>query len=175
MKTFTVCTILIFCCLAIGCGIAGHYIQSTNSMSPTIGIGDHFTTIEIKNNDINPTKRFDIVVYKPQPSKEKIGLDEKTKFAHRVIGMPNEKIEIKRDEIYINDKLLNESSFEKNVGGIDFPATSIPENEYFLLGDNRPNSLDSRYWIKPTIKREDIYGKVNTIIHKEDWDKGKRW
>ena len=89
--------------------------------------------------------------------------------------MPNEKIEIKKGEIYINDNLLDESSFEKNVGGIDFPATTIPENEYFLLGDNRPNSLDSRYWKKPTIKREDIYGKVTTIIRKEDYDKGKRW
>jgi signal peptidase I len=175
MKTFIVCTILVFCYFSISCGIAGHYVQATNSMSPTIGIGDHFTSIEIKSKTLNPIERFDIVIYKSQPSKVKVEFDEKTKFTHRVIGMPNEKIEIKKGKIYINDNLLDESSFEKNVGGIDFPATTIPENEYFLLGDNRPNSLDSRYWIKPTIKREDIYGKVTTIVRKEDYDKGKRW
>ena len=71
--------------------------------------------------------------------------------------------------------MVLDEPFEKTIGGIDFPATQISENEYFLLGDNRPNSLDGRYWNKPTIKREEIYGKVNTIIHKEDWDNGKRW
>lgn len=174
MRSFVVCTILVLCCLAINCGVAGHYIQSTSSMMPNIGIGDHFTTIEIKNNELNPIERFDIVIYKPQPSKIDVGAIENTRFAHRVVGMPNEKIEIKKGGIYINDKLLDEP-FEKTIGGIDFPATQISENEYFLLGDNRPNSLDSRYWNKPTIKREEIYGKVNTIIHKEDWDNGKRW
>lgn len=174
MRTFIVCKILVFCCLAIGCGVAGHYVQPTGSMIPNIGIGDHLTTIEIKNNELNPIERFDIVVYKPQPSKIDVGATENVRFAHRVIGMPNEKIEIKKGEIYINDKLLSET-FERNIGGIDFPATQIPEGAYFLLGDNRPNSLDSRYWNKPTIRREEIYGKVNTIIHKDDWDKGKRW
>ncbi|MBA3785512.1 MAG: signal peptidase I [Acidobacteria bacterium] len=174
MRVFVVCTILVFCCLAIGCGLGGHYVQSTDSMSPTIGIGDHFTTIELKSKTLNPIERFDIVVYKPQPSKANIETEENTRFTHRVIGLPNEKIEIKKSVIYINNKLLGET-FEKIAGGIDYPATAIPDNEYFLLGDNRPQSLDSRFWNKPTIRREDIYGKVNTIVHKEDWDKGKRW
>lgn len=174
MRAFIVSTILVFCCLAIGCGLGGHYIQSTNSMSPAIGIGDHFTTIEIESKTLNPIERFDIVIYKPQPNKTKLETEENTKFAHRVIGMPNEKIEIKKGAIYINDKLLDEP-FEKNVGGRDYPATVIPENEFFLLGDNRPNSLDSRYREKPTVKREDIYGKVTTIINKEDYENGKRW
>ena len=144
-------------------------------MSPTIEIGDHFGTFEIKDNNINRIKRFDIVVYKLQPNNAKVEMDIKTKLVHRVVGMPNEKIEIKKGLVYINDRLLDESSFEKTVGGIDFPSTTIPENEYFLLGDNRPKSLDSRYWIKPTITREDIYGKVGSIIRKEDYAKGKRW
>lgn len=142
---------------------------------PSVGVGDHLVTFEIKSSKLNPIKRFDVVVYQGQPAKVKLSFDEKTTiFIHRVIGLPNEKIEIKKGKVFINDELLDET-LQKIDGGADLPATIIPENEYFLLGDNRPNSLDSRYWQKPTIKREDIRGKVTTIIHKEDWDKGKRW
>ncbi|MGI8668874.1 MAG: signal peptidase I, partial [Aridibacter sp.] len=55
----------------------------------------------------------------------------------------------------------------------NFKKITVPENEYFLMGDNRPNSMDSRYI--GTITRGNINGKVETIISKEDWDKGKRW
>lgn len=175
MRTFIVYAILVFCCLAIGCGIGGHYVQSTVSMLPNIATGDHVGTVEIKSNSLNPIERFDIVVYQAQATKHKVDFDIKsTVFIHRVIGMPKEKFEIKEGKVFINDKLLDEG-FQKINGGEDFPAVNIPESEYLLLGDNRPQSLDSRYWNKPTIKREDIRGKVTTIIHKEDYDKGKRW
>ena len=173
MRTFIVCTISVFCCLVVGCGVGGHYIQSTGSMLPTIGIGDHMGTFEIKNETINPIERFDIVVYKPQ-SAAGMQIEENARFIHRVIGLPNETIEINKGLIYINGNLVKQP-FKVIDGGIDFPATKIPKNEYFLLGDNRPQSLDSRFWNKPTIKREDIYGKVGNIISKEDYDKGKRW
>ena len=142
-------------------------------MSPTINTGDHFTTVEIKNEILNPIERFDIVIYKPQPVAKQI-LEENTRYAHRVIGLGGEKIEIKKGQVFINDVLLKEL-FEGIEDESNFPQITIPKGEFFLLGDNRPNSADSRFWIKPTIKREDIYGKVNTIIHKENWDKGKRW
>ena len=172
MRTSIACTILVFCCLAISCGIAGHYVQSTKSMMPAIEVGDHLATFEIKSNSFNPIERFDIIVYKSQPTKENVG--EVTYLVHRVICLPNETIEIKKGQVFINNQVLGET-FEKVSGGIDFSATRIPENEYFLLGDNRPQSMDSRYWIKPTIKREDIRGKVTKIIRKAEYDNGKRW
>ncbi len=173
MRVFIYGAILIICCLAISCGVAGHYIQSTGAMLPTIGIGDHLGTVEIKNEKLNPIERFDIVIYKPQSAKG-LPLEENARFVHRVIGLPNETVEIKKGLIYINGNLIEEY-FKKIEEEKDFPAVKIPEGEYFLLGDNRSESLDSRYWNKPTIKREDIYGKVGTIISKEDYDKGKRW
>jgi len=142
-------------------------------MSPTIEEGDHFTTFEIKSETLNPIERFDIVAYKLQPVPNQT-FDKETRLFHRVVGLGGEKIEIKAGKIFINDKLLDEP-FQKVTSGEDFPAIVIPNNEYFLIGDNRPQSLDSRYWQKPTIKLEDIDGKVTTIIRKEDWDKGKRW
>ena len=76
--------------MLINCGIAGHYIQSTGAMLPTIGIGDHLATLEVKNETVNPIERFDIVIYKPQPVKG-MKLEENTRYVHRIVGLPNEK------------------------------------------------------------------------------------
>lgn len=141
-------------------------------MSPTIKQGDHFVSVGIKDNDIDPIQRFDIVVFKP-PGNEKAGADENSRYVFRVIGLESEKVEIKEGLVFINDKILDESSFIKFVSDKYFAPAFIPKGSYFLLGDNRPNSADSHY-IR-AIKREDIDGKVDNIIRKEDWDKGKRW
>jgi signal peptidase I len=165
MRTFIVCTILVFCCLAIGCkGLA--YKVTTLSMSPTLNPGDAFTVNPFAYKS-NPIERFDIVVFEaPDDMKKLLGVSGEMRFVMRVIGLPNEKVEIKDNKIYINDKLLDEP-FEKVVDEKDkkkdFPAVKIPENEYFLLGDNRPNSNDSRHYKLITIKKEVIYSKVLEI------------
>lgn len=141
-------------------------------MSPTIKKGDHFASVGIKNNEIDPIERFDIVVFKP-PKDEKKGINDESRFVFRVIALENEKIEMKQGLIFINDKILDESSFVKNVSDRYFAPVVVPKGSYFLLGDNRPNSMDSRYI--GSIKREDIDGKVDNIIRKEGWDNGKRW
>ena len=141
-------------------------------MSPTIKPGDHFASVGIKDNDIDPINRFDIVVFKPPPN-EKLKIDENTRFVFRIIGLSGEKIEIKKGIVYINDKPFNEEGFEKYPSNDNYKAVVISPNEFFLLGDNRPSSMDSRYI--GTIKREDIDGKVSNIIRKEDYDNGKRW
>lgn len=141
-------------------------------MSPIIKKGDHFTSLGVKDNDIDPIKRFDIIVFKP-PQNNKTGADENTRFVFRVIGLEEEKVEIKQGLVYINDQILNESSFIKVVLDQYTAPVTVPKGSYFLLGDNRPNSNDSRYI--GTIKREDIDGIVSNIITEEDWNNGKRW
>ena len=164
MRTFIVCTILVFCCLAIGCkGFA--FRVPTENMLPNIKVGD---TCIVDQYSSAPIERFDIVMFNAPEWAKKIS-DEKgdVKFIKRIIGLPNEKIEIKENKIYINDKLLEET-FKKITNEKDqmkdFSSITIPENEYFLLGDNRPQSLDSRYWEPATIKKEDILGKVIEIL-----------
>jgi signal peptidase I len=91
-------------------------------------------------------------------------------FIFRVIGLPGETVEIRNGFVYINGSILQEP-YKTIQGGPDFPSITIPENEYFFLGDNRPDSWDSRFWDPATIKREDIYGKVAKILpgYYKDW------
>ena len=178
MRAFIVCTVLVFCCLAIGCGLQnfislGHGVAVGESMSPTIKTGDHFGYGGIKTTDTELVERFDIIVFKVYANSEK-NIPEDTMFVFRVIGLEGETVELRKGKVFINDKLIEEP-FEKIESNDDFAPIVIPKGEYFVLGDNRPESFDSRLWKYKTVKRKDILGVVSNIIRKEDYDKGKRW
>lgn len=107
-----------------------------------------------KKNDI---KRYDIVVVK---------MDDK-KIIKRVIGLPNEVIEIKNNETYANGKKLDSSFVSSKTD--DFKMSEIglekvPGDSYLVMGDNREVSLDSRYAEVGTIKKEKILGKASIRI-----------
>lgn len=134
-------------------------------MRPTIEPGDTCIVDQYSKIEI---QRFDIVMFNgPEEVRKRFPELKDVKYISRVVGLPNEKIEIKENKIYINDVLLDEP-FEKIVSENDmkknFPAKTIPENEFFLLGDNRPNSEDGRWWKQVTIKKEDVLGKVVEIL-----------
>lgn len=178
MRIFFICTVLflsfsIVCCKVGRYVSGGHSVAVGESMSPTIKNGDHFGHALIKVGDLQPIERFDIIVFKVYAnSADKI--KEDTQFVFRVIGLEGEKVELRKGRIFINDELIEES-FEKIESKDSFAPIIIPSGEYFVLGDNRPNSFDSRFWKYKTVKRADIVGVVSNIIRKEDYDKGKRW
>lgn len=178
MRFFSFWIILVFCCLAIGCGLQnfislGHGIAAGESMSPTIKSGDHFGYAGLKTEDTELLNRFDIVIFKVYANSEE-NIKENTMFVFRVIGFESEKIELKKGKVFINDTLLQEP-FEKVESTDDFDPIVVPKGEYFVLGDNRPNSFDSRFWMNKTVKRSDVLGIVSNIIRKEDYENGKRW
>lgn len=94
-------------------------------------------------------KRFDIVVVD--------GEDEY--LIKRIIGLPGEKIEYKNNKLYVNGKLVKDNYGKKVTK--DF-KTKVPKGSYFVMGDNRTNSLDSRYF--GAFKKNKILGKTNFTI-----------
>jgi len=96
--------------------------------------------------------RGDVIVFHPP-------IATTDPYIKRVIGLPGETVEIKEGQIYINGKLLEEESdFGSDIPSSYNGSWTIPEDEYFVLGDNRNHSSDSRAW--GTVAKENIIGRV---------------
>lgn len=114
------------------------------SMMPNFPDSEYLLTEKVSYYLRGP-ERGDVVVFTPPVS-------DTDEFIKRVIGLPGETIMVKDGHVYINDKLLNEPYLKDTVitsGGsflTDDKEYLIPDGKYFVLGDNRPNSSDSRYW-----------------------------
>lgn len=143
-------------------------------MAPTIRAGDHFGYAIFNSNGIETIERFDLIVFEVKADQED-EIRENALFVFRVIALGGETIELKKGRVFINGEPIREN-FAKIASEDDHPPFVVPEGEYFVLGDNRLESFDSRYWrnIK-TVKRKNILGIVSNVIRKEDWEKGKRW
>lgn len=134
-------------------------IVEGSSMEPNLHNGQRLLINKIAYS--NP-QRGDIIIFPPphvaNPDKD---------FIKRIIGLPGELVEIKDGIVYINGSPLDEPYIEDNAG-INLALTVVPDGEYFVLGDNRGNSQDSRFgW---TVPGEDIVGKAwLSIWPPKDW------
>ena len=152
----------------------------TGSMEENLLIGDHLlvnkfifgpaqTPVERALLPVGTIKRRDIVVFKypEEPDRD---------FIKRVIGLPGETVELREKKVYINGKPLDEpyvhflqspgmESELHEVTSFDvrerYGPVTVPANHYFVMGDNRDNSQDSRYW--GFLPRENIKGKALLI------------
>jgi len=143
----------------------------SGSMEPNLLIGDHLlvnkfvsaptlTTIEDTLLPIQTIQRGDVIVFKHprMPDRDLI---------KRTIGLPGETIELRERRLYVNGKLLDEPYAHFLLNATDVPATdvrrnfgpvTVPPGHYFMMGDNRDNSEDSRYW--GFLPREHVKGKA---------------
>lgn len=128
---------------------------SGSSMESTLHDEDHLILEKISYEAGNP-KRFDIIVFRPYA-------DEKdTYYIKRIIGMPGETVQIIGSDIYINGEILNEdygNALMEDAGIAAEPIT-LGQEEYFVLGDNRNNSKDSRNPSVGIINRKSILGRA---------------
>lgn len=134
-----------------------------NSMEDTLKQGDM-----IVMEKISPIKRFDVVLFQ---------LSDGNTYIKRVIGLPGDTIEYKEDQLYINNKKVEEpflSKEEKNRNEV-MPYTTnftlpellgiekLPEDSYFVMGDNRRVSKDSRSF--GVVTSQDIFGKARFVYY----------
>ena len=131
-------------------------------MEPTIKRGD---TVWVDHSfySSHPIERLDIVMYEAAENGDP-HQDKGTRIVKRVIGIGGETVELFQGKILVNAQELKEP-FESIPTEESFGPVTVPSGEYFLLGDNRSNSYDSRYWNPPTIKASSITGKVTEIKH----------
>lgn len=126
-----------------------------SSMEPTLSDGDNLIVDKITYR-IREPKRFEIIVFPYQYA-------EGTYYIKRIIGLPGETVQIdEAGRIYIDGELLSES-YGKEVmtePGLAGKGVTLAENEYFVLGDNRNDSADSRFVSVGNIKREQIVGRA---------------
>jgi len=129
---------------------------SGNSMLPNFEDGEYILTDKVSYHFHLP-KRGEVIIFKaPQ--------DQQKDFIKRIIGLPGEKIKLERGEVFINGKKLQEDYLHPN--GVTLPKSLVAEgqevlvplDEYFVLGDNRQHSSDSRDW--GTAPKGSIIGKA---------------
>ena len=145
----------------------------SSSMEPTLLVGDHLLVnkfiygiripyADIKFFQYKKPERGDIIVFI-------FPKDRKKDFIKRVIGTEGERVAIVHNKIYINDKLIDDpwGRFTMPRTSIeDYGPVKVPEGSLFVMGDNRDNSQDSRFW--GFVKLNEVKGKAFIIYF--SWD-----
>lgn len=130
-----------------------------DSMKPVLYNGDVVLVNRIIYNATTP-KRGDIIVFKPK------GNENDHYYTKRIVGLPGESVEIMENRIYIDGKKLEEEYKTTDIDdvGIVDEKIQLAGDEFFVLGDNRANSEDSRNADVGNVKREYVYGKAWFVI-----------
>ncbi|MFV0528939.1 MAG: signal peptidase I [Lachnospiraceae bacterium] len=127
----------------------------SESMEQTIMTGDRIFGFRLAYTFDTP-ERYDIVIFKFPDDPE-----QKELFIKRVIGLPGETVNIVDGKVYINDSQEPlDDSFCPEVPVGDYGPYTVPADSYFMLGDNRNWSKDSRFWTNTFVRKDQLVGKA---------------
>ena len=155
------------------------YKIPSGSMVPTLLIGDYLLVNKLAYGIKNPLKN-DFLYFRRLPKRQEIvvftyPLNKKLDFIKRVIGLPGDTIQIINKKVYVNGKLLKEpyvrftdsEIYPKEISPRDnYGPVKVPPKHIFVMGDNRDQSYDSRFWGFVPIK----YLKGKALIIYFSWD-----
>jgi signal peptidase I len=150
------------CC----CGFHGFTFRVPgDSMAPTVKQGDSVFA-DLFYYKRSPVRRGDIVIVKdPDGKMHSSGREEM--YVKRIVGVGGDKIQIVAGKVYVNERVadgvLGTGRYPSSFPVDDFGPIRVPAGQYFLLGDNLADSIDSRQWKHSTVNIDGIYGKVTAI------------
>lgn len=129
------------------------------SMAPTLDSGDEILVNRFAYKVAQP-KVDDVIVFLPN------GNEKSHYYIKRVVAVPGDTVQIKKGVLYVNGKQVEESKDYDSIedAGLAGEEITVGEDEYFVLGDNRNNSEDSRYANIGNVKKDYIIGKAWCII-----------
>ena len=165
-------TVLIVAALVIAFLIKTFLFQAfyipSESMVPTLKVGDRVLVNKL-SYDLHDVNRGDIIVFKAPPEAEAGNIKDLVK---RVVGLPGDVVEArdengaacdtedlsKRCQVYVNDRRLEEPYLPDGTTTVNLPRTKVPAGHFFMMGDNRSASRDSRYF--GSIEKSAVIGRV---------------
>lgn len=144
--------VVLACAWFLVYAFCGQVLVSGNSMQPVLN-ADDVVLVNRLAYDVGKPERFDIVVFEREDHKKNV---------KRVIGLPGETVQIRGGFIYIDGQSLDapENLAQVSLAGRADTPIHLGEDEYFLLGDNRDSSEDSRFPNIGNVKKDQIQGKV---------------
>lgn len=129
--------------------VQAFYIPSA-SMEPTLLINDRILVAKFLYR-IKPVQRGDVIVFR-------YPLNPQRDFVKRVLGRPGERVQLKQGVVYVNGQAISEKGYTIRPDYGNYGPTEVPSTQFFVLGDNRNNSEDSRFF--GYVPRANIIGKA---------------
>ncbi|HVA70564.1 MAG TPA: signal peptidase I [Acidimicrobiales bacterium] len=129
----------------------------SGSMEPTLHIGDRILVSKL-SVQWGTIHRGDILVFKAPAAVRKACGDDVADLVKRVIGLPGDHLTSKGNTIYVNGQPLQQPWTHNEPIGRNIGQVTVPTQHYFMMGDNEPDSCDSRWW--GTVPRSSVIGKA---------------